>query len=619
MRFSKDILAQRKLMKSCLIFFVLIFSPSEQLAAQSTLPGKLSFQLQSVKSDIDRIIVLQQISDYYFALKNEVAGDSIFNLQLVLAYESNNQNLVLKTLFENKGLSPEGNSAKKRNEKTHEYIQRALDYAKTNGLKEYEALAWSLLAKQYLLESKKNEALETAQFGLATAMNSDSDSAKVVCQLMVGLVYLEKADMLMAFKSLNIAMDIAENSHHVNLKTLVQHMFAFMYKNKLGQEEVAKKYAFQSLAVNKKNHNIKGLISDFILLGKMLPYQVALNYFYRAESLADSIEYYSGKIEAQRILFFYMTQVEKPGVTFAFINNHPDLKALFQNTGPHFMDYMNATVYAYGGMVDSALISFRSAEESFKTMYDPAAKSQFFNEYVFCLMKQKDSSRILPYAELFFQYSKDVSNYFYLKNAASILQKLYEQKGDFKKAYDYSVESGLYKDSIDLLTREKDFALMEIDNVNKKNLADADLAKRQMQKSHNLQYLAITVIILTVFIILIIIGMFKVSAVTIRAMGFLSLVFLFEFVILLLDNWIHHITHGEPWKVWLIKIAIISFLLPLHQTIEEKLINYLLSKKIIVLHKHFKLAGLKRLIKKSPPAKATEGDQSGDEAKTGKV
>ena len=93
-------------------------------------------------------------------------------------------------------------------------------------------------------------------------------------------------------------------------------------------------------------------------------------------------------------------------------------------------------------------------------------------------------------------------------------------------------------------------------------------------------------------------------------MGFFSLIFLFEFMILVLDKWIHDITHGEPIKVWLIKIGIISFLLPLHHYVEERLINYLLSHKLIKVRGRISPRNWLRKQKKSSSADLEEDDIS---------
>jgi hypothetical protein len=105
------------------------------------------------------------------------------------------------------------------------------------------------------------------------------------------------------------------------------------------------------------------------------------------------------------------------------------------------------------------------------------------------------------------------------------------------------------------------------------------------------------------------IGMFRVSAFTIRLMGFFSLIFLFEFIILILDKWIHHLTHGEPWKIWLIKIGIISILLPVHHFVEHKLIRYLMSHHLITLRSRIRLFSFFSRNKKPLPGQAAgEGD-----------
>lgn len=40
-------------------------------------------------------------------------------------------------------------------------------------------------------------------------------------------------------------------------------------------------------------------------------------------------------------------------------------------------------------------------------------------------------------------------------------------------------------------------------------------------------------------------------------------------------------THGEPWKILLIKIGVLSILFPLHHWVEEKATHYLINHKLI--------------------------------------
>src|SRR3984885_16182359 len=101
-----------------------------------------------------------------------------------------------------------------------------------------------------------------------------------------------------------------------------------------------------------------------------------------------------------------------------------------------------------------------------------------------------------------------------------------------------------------------------------------------------------TIGLVVLFLLLVMMGWLVVSPRTIRALGFFSFIFLFEFIILLADKQIHEWTHGEPWKVLLIKIGLAAILLPLHHWSEHKVIHFLSSRK--------RFAGERRVRAESP-------------------
>jgi hypothetical protein len=107
-----------------------------------------------------------------------------------------------------------------------------------------------------------------------------------------------------------------------------------------------------------------------------------------------------------------------------------------------------------------------------------------------------------------------------------------------------------------------------------------------------------TIGILTVFVILIMLGSLKVPEWIIRMLGFFSFIFLFEFIILLADQQIHEITHGEPWKVLLIKIFLIAILLPLHHGIEKRVIAYLLNHRLLDISRFSPVKQFREQVKK---------------------
>lgn len=595
-----------------IIFLLLSNSNPVKIIAQSSIPIKIINDFHKITSDTQRLVILEKLSSYYFAIKDETIGDSIIKVQIMMAFETGKPEWIYRSLFGNPGFNASGKSTKIRSLKTREYVQLALDYAKTNGRKDFEAIALAKLAQLQLYDGLLDDALNTAQYSYTTAMNTDNDSAIVICQLQLGDVYLQKDNLLMAFKSYSIALDLAISHQNENLKSLVLHAIALLYKNKLDEYGISKDYVFQSLELNKKNKNYKYCIKDYIALGKLFDYEIARNYLLKAEDLATKTNDYAGKIEAQRILFFYILLKEKPAISLSYVESHPELKNVFHNTGPNYFDQIKALIYSYSGYADTALVYFKRAENAFKTYYDPITKKDFFLEYTICMLKQKDSSQVIPYAEQLFTYSKQVDDYKFMIYSSDVLQKVYSTKGEFKKAFYYSTQRNRFKDTLELLSRDKELALLEIENENKRRKAEAEFKATESRRRYNLQYLLITVVIATLFILLILIGMFKVSRLTIRTMGFLSLIFLFEFIILLLDKWIHGITHGEPWQVWLIKIAIISVMLPMHHTFEDRLVHYLLSKKLIRIRSRLSLSNLLKLFKRTQGAGKTGKNISGD-------
>jgi hypothetical protein len=163
-----------------------------------------------------------------------------------------------------------------------------------------------------------------------------------------------------------------------------------------------------------------------------------------------------------------------------------------------------------------------------------------------------------------------------------MLDSLYEEAGDYKTAYFYNTEYNKYTDSIKALAKETDLLKLEVDNDSRRRERLVREEEENTQHRHNVQYMGFTVGLVGLFVALVMLGFFVVSPRTIRALGFFSFIFLFEFIILLADKQIHEATHGEPWKVLLIKVFLAAILLPLHHWLEHTVIHYLTSRRKLV-------------------------------------
>jgi len=164
-----------------------------------------------------------------------------------------------------------------------------------------------------------------------------------------------------------------------------------------------------------------------------------------------------------------------------------------------------------------------------------------------------------------------------VQETAKDLDTLYEKKGDLKQANLYNAMYYQYKDSSEKLNKEKELAQVEAaDELQRQERLQREKLERDRRRN-NIQYMGITLGIVFLFIALVVLGMFKVSATTIKMIGFFTFLMFFEFIFLIFKKNIYSFTHGEPWKDLLFMIGLAALLLPLHHWLEEKVIHYLTS------------------------------------------
>jgi hypothetical protein len=241
---------------------------------------------------------------------------------------------------------------------------------------------------------------------------------------------------------------------------------------------------------------------------------------------------------------------------------------------------------------DSARYYFSMAEQALRSNPNLVFRSNFYNRYGQFLLRNGDVNGAIGMFTRSFELADSAGFMDYMLAAAHQLEDLYAGKKDFENAYRFAVLDKALNDSVANMAKKDELLNLEIDHETRQRQFAAEQERQQTIRRHSIQYTGMTIGILTVFIILIMLGSLKVPELIIRSLGFFSFIFLFEFIVLLADHKIMEITHGEPWKVLLIKIFLIAILLPLHHAIEKRVIAYLLSHKLLELSK---LPGVTRL------------------------
>jgi tetratricopeptide (TPR) repeat protein len=267
---------------------------------------------------------------------------------------------------------------------------------------------------------------------------------------------------------------------------------------------------------------------------------------------------------------------------FNYLNSHSEVKEFFAHAGMEFyLDEGYGSIYAQMGRFDSAYYFLKKAEPGIEQKATTFNKYDFYRQFGDFYKMKGDYKTAISYYQRARAIGEEIKDLDILKTCAENLDTLYTKTGDYKTAYLFNTKYNQYKDSIRSLAKETDLLKLEVDNGNRRRERLLKEEDENTLRRHNIQYMGFTAGLACLFILLVMLGFFMVSPRTIRALGFFSFIFLFEFIILLADKEIHEWTHGEPWKVLLIKIFLAAILLPLHHWLEHKVIHYLNSRRKI--------------------------------------
>jgi pentatricopeptide repeat protein len=554
----------------------------------NTFADSLKRNLAEAVTAEQKVKWMGELSEFYMGIDKALSDDYAQN-QLRAAEESRNRGLlVLAHLYNAKRYF--SFSAQQANINTGiKSSEQALELARENNLEALQAWSYNSLANGYRLNSQYDKALNCHNLALSIASGIDNDSLMVNTYNTLAKTYLAKKEKMLAFRNFLQALNIAESSENFHLLRPCYLNMSFFYVD-LEEYEKAKDFQYKFIAETYKHNQKFDRIEAYNTLGKIYArnkqYELAQSFYDRALALADTVNFKEIKLNtysAMINMYFGTKQYEK---ALAFFDSKSELKSFIVQAGfSHFIDQVYGMSYTMMGNLDSGYYYLKRAEPVFEKSATRQNLYWFYGNMATLYRMKKNYTKALEYGLKAEAIGVSVGDMALKKQSAGELDSLYQEAGDFKKAYYYNHQFHAYKDSLDQLSQEKDLLSLEVENERKRKEREALVEAEAKRDRHNIQYMGITVAIAAVFIVLVMLGIFSVSRSTIRIIGFFAFIFLFEFIILIADNHIHHWTHGEPWKILAIKIGLISILLPLHHYLEEKVIHYLTTRKLLEINK----------------------------------
>jgi tetratricopeptide (TPR) repeat protein len=522
------------------------------------------------------------LANYYYG--QDSAQSDAYGRQAVEAAEMSRDRMVMIRTYMGNGerylrsgsLTDEVNLAM-------ENFHRAEEIAREDKLDAGLVLSDCELARGYRRQGDMDRALACCNQAVTLASEGGDDSLQVLAYASLGDVYGSRNEKLSSFRSYLKALAVAEQSKKDVLIRIVMEDLTYFYQG-IHEYDKAIDYALKTADLDRGLHHPDDLSGDYSQLGALYAdkkeYDIALGFYEHEAALGDSIHLDLVDINAYFGIFnlYFNSRQYKKGMLY--LDQHPLVMDFIDHAGLHFyIDEYYGAAYVEMGKLDSADFYFRRAEPEVDAKAGPFMKADLYYALGDFYRRKSDFRKACLYFLKERAIGQATGDLKLLRDAALNLDSLHCQMHEYQSAYAYHVEYARDADSLRNLSRETDLLKLEVDNDNRRRDREAKEEEQATEHRHNVQYMGFTVGLVVLFIVLVMLGWLAVPPSVIRTLGFLSFIFLFEFIILLTDKQIQGWTNEEPWKVLLIKIALAAILVPLHHWLEHKVIVYLSNRK----------------------------------------
>lgn len=571
----------RRLIPVILLLIVSLSARSQEAAAVDSLRKAMA----KANTLEEKFPMMEELSRVLMNV-NPKQSDDMGSQLITLAEESRDRKYMFKAYLSNGDRSSYMASQKAYSDKAIEFYEKALALAKQNRMIEETGTAQLHLAMLYLMIPDKEKALSIASEAKSLLENQSNDSLKAESLNVEGQAYQAKRGNIIALQRYFKALRLAEK---INNPALIRNCYLYLSDFYSDIEDYDKAIDFMTLAykqldkLNEKNVPYQKVIYTNNLgnlFAKKKNYNIAISYFERSIRMADSLKFSTLKIPGYVSLLNQYIRLDEPQKALDYLNSSSgaELKKYLSNFGmAPVIDQAYGVVYTGLGRFDSAGILLEKARPMFENSTNLYNKVGFLAQLASYYNKSGNYKLAIDHYLQVMQLSEQNGWLENVEKAAKYLDTLYRKTGNLDEAGKFNIIYYKYKDSIKTLLIENDIRKEEAEDERQRQLEAEKEAEELKKRRNNIQYLAIVIGIISLFVSLVILGMFKVSAGVIRAIGFFVFLMFFEFIFLIFKKNIYEFTKGEPWKDLAFMIGLAAILVPLHHWLEHKVLHYLTS------------------------------------------
>lgn len=415
---------------------------------------------------------------------------------------------------------------------------------------------------------------------LLNAEKQDTNRVKLMWRLAsVMSVYSPDTALVYAQKSLNLATEIKYSDGQSKAMGVLASSF-----RKLGNYSRALEYNFRKLQLAEKETNPDDLATVLMNIGIIYRYQEeypnALLYYYKADSVIQQYKLEDSRYYILMNLGDVYDRMNKPDSAFDYFN-----KSLIVSTSLKNEDFIGNSMTGLGhtylkmGNYDFAKLNYYSAIGHLRTSNNDEVLCEAYLGLANLFKKtggSMDSAIFYAHRSLDLAETDGFLNW--QLDATRFLTDLYKDNKNIDSAFVYLSKGQQLNDSINSKEKIRKIQLLS----SNENLRQLEIAERNRiaakERKQQLQYLFIGIFIPGFFLLTLLLSRIRIHPRIIKVLGILSLLILFEYLLLLLHPTVAELTHHTPVLEMLIFVSIAAILIPAHHRIEGWLIKKLIHR-----------------------------------------
>jgi hypothetical protein len=259
---------------------------------------------------------------------------------------------------------------------------------------------------------------------------------------------------------------------------------------------------------------------------------------------------------------------------------HPDHQSqLFKlkETQPDMYYRIQALISENKGHLDSANRIWLKAEELVMQVSNLSYVSNFYIRYGQFFDRMKDYEASVQAYQKAYNFAQQTQYLPMIIESSALLSKAYFNTGNSTDAYLLLQTNRQLADSLQKAASLENLGMVQLNAANRMMEVEKNKAAKKESRHKMISFFVLGGILIILLYLLVFLSRRSISLVYFKGFGFFTFIFVFEFVLFLLHDFIHQYIHSAFILV-LINVAIISVMLPLHHAVEHRAVAYLITK-----------------------------------------